>query len=96
LRSALLDLENPILRVGHMAFAIKCMAEGKGIDDAFANALQVIAMQIYEEIQAISETREKLSHSRRGAIMKREKERGTIFEGDDSPDLPEYISYDDS
>jgi len=45
-----------------MAFAIKCMAEGKGIDDAFANALQVIAMQIYEEIQAISETREKLSH----------------------------------
>ena len=45
-----------------MAFAIKCMEEGKGIDDAFANALQVIAMQIYEEIQAISETREKLSH----------------------------------
>ena len=63
LRSALFDLENPILRVGHMAFAIKCVAESKGIDDAFANALHVIAMQIYEEIQAISETREKLSHS---------------------------------
>jgi hypothetical protein len=45
-----------------MAFAIKCMAESKGIDDAFANALHVIAMQIYEEIQAILETREKLSH----------------------------------
>jgi hypothetical protein len=38
LRSALSDLENPILRVGWMAFAIKCMAESKGLDDAFANA----------------------------------------------------------
>jgi len=63
LRSALFDLEKPVLRVGQMAFAIKCMAESKGLDDAFANALHVIAVQIYEEIQAISETREKLSHS---------------------------------
>jgi hypothetical protein len=44
-------------------FRHQVLAESKGIDDAFANALHVLAMQIYEEIQAISETREKLSHS---------------------------------
>jgi len=56
----------------------QCMAESKGLDDAFANALHVIAVQIYEEIQAISETREaQPQHSRRGAVMKRDKEKGT-------------------